>query len=79
MNKLLAATGWTLRVSALVCIVWIVAQVLGGHITSFTEVLASVVWHAGFALSGVTLVGASRRATRHETSHEPGSEAAAMK
>lgn len=79
MKKLLAAAGWTLRMSALICIVWIVAQVLGGHMTSLREVLASVVWHAGFALSGVALVGASRRAARNETGRGAGSEAAAMK
>lgn len=51
--------GWTLRACALICVVWIFAQVLGGKITTLPVLLSSVVWHAGFALSGVALVGAA--------------------
>lgn len=56
----MAVAGWALRASALICIVWIFAQVMGGKVTTLAAVLSSVVWHAGFALSGVALVGASR-------------------
>lgn len=53
--------GWTLRASAAICIVWTVAQVISGQMTTLAEVLGAVAWHAGFALSGTALVGASRR------------------
>ena len=62
MKKLMAVAGWALRASALICMVWIFAQVLGGKITALPVLLGSVAWHAGFALSGVALVGASREA-----------------
>jgi len=61
MKTMLRIAGWTLRASALICMVWIFAQVIGGKIDSLTLLLSSVVWHAGFALAGVGLVGAARR------------------
>lgn len=48
-----------LRASALICMVWIVSQVLGGKLDTLPLLLGSVAWHAGFALSGVALVGAA--------------------
>lgn len=51
--------GWALRASALICMVWIFSQVIGGKIDSLPLLLGSVAWHAGFALSGVALVGAA--------------------
>jgi len=59
MKTVLRVTGWSLRASALICMVWIFAQVLGGKIDALPVLLSSVVWHAGFALSGVALVGAA--------------------
>ncbi len=40
--------------------VWIVSQVAAGGIAALSGILASVVWHAGLALSGVALVAAGR-------------------
>ncbi len=57
MKTTLKSVGWTLRASALICIVWVFAQVVGGKIDTLPLLLSSVVWHAGFALSGVGLVG----------------------
>jgi len=62
MKTMLRIVGWTLRASALICMVWIVAQVIGGKIDTLTLLLSSVVWHAGFALAGVALVGAGAKA-----------------
>ena len=59
MKMTLKVVGWSLRASALICMVWILAQVVGGTIDSLTLLLSSVVWHAAFALSGVALVGAA--------------------
>jgi len=59
MKTALRVVGWSLRASALICIVWIVAGVVGGRIDTLTALLSSVVWHAAFALSGVALVGAA--------------------
>jgi len=64
------ALGWSLRASALICIVWIFAQVAGGQMVSLGAIIGSVVWHAGFALGGVALVGASRGSAAPEA-HEP--------
>lgn len=58
MNTILKVAGWSLRASALICMVWIVSGVLGGRIDTLNALLGSVVWHAGFALAGVALVGA---------------------
>lgn len=58
MKKVATVTGWALRASALTCMVWIVTGVLGGRIDTLSALASSVVWHAGFALSGVALVGA---------------------
>ena len=66
MKKLMAIAGWTLRACALICMVWIFSQVLGGQISVLPVLLSSVVWHAGFALSGVALVGASRQSAEHQ-------------
>jgi len=60
MKTVLALVGWSLRASALICIVWTAGQVMSGSISSLTGVLSAAAWHAGFALSGVALVGASR-------------------
>ena len=57
MKMTLKVVGWSLRASALICMVWILAQVVGGKIDSLGLLLSSVVWHAAFALSGVALVG----------------------
>lgn len=57
MKLTLRIVGWSLRASALICMVWIFAQVMGGKIDALTVLLGSVVWHAGFALAGVALVG----------------------
>ena len=61
MKTLMAIVGWSLRASAAICMVWIVSQVLTGQITTLGVLLGSVVWHAGFALGGVALVGASKK------------------
>ena len=63
MNTIRAGLGWTLRVSAAICIAWTVGQVLSGQIDTLTVILGSVAWHAAMAVSGVALVGASRRAS----------------
>lgn len=68
MKMLMAVAGWTLRASALICMVWIVTQVLTGQITTLAMLASSVLWHAGFALLGVALSGAARR--RSEKSEE---------
>lgn len=58
MKTTLKIAGWSLRASSLICMVWIVSGVLGGRIDTLNALLSSVVWHAGFALTGVALVGA---------------------
>ncbi len=55
--------GWSLRASALVCMMWICAQVLSGEIDTLGMLMSSVAWHAAFALSGVALVGAAAQPT----------------
>ena len=59
MKTMMRVTGWALRASALICMVWIVTQVVSGKIDTLPMLLSSVLWHAGFALSGVALVGAA--------------------
>ncbi len=61
MKLTLRIVGWSLRASALICMVWIFAQVVSGKIDTLTLLLSSVVWHAGFALTGVALVGAGAK------------------
>ena len=63
MKTMMRVTGWTLRASALICMVWIVTQVVSGKIDTLPMLLSSVLWHAGFALSGVALVGAAASTT----------------
>jgi len=76
MKTTLRIAGWTLRASALICMVWIFAQVIGGRIDTLALLLSSVVWHAGFALSGVALVGAAGPARRSATEKAAGANAA---
>lgn len=64
MKTTMRVIGWALRASALICMVWIVAQVLSGKIDTLPLLLSSVLWHAGFALSGVALVGAATSTTQ---------------
>lgn len=51
------AIGWTLRASAAICIVWTAGRVVSGDITTLAQIVEAAMWHAGFALSGVALVG----------------------
>lgn len=51
--------GWTLRASAAICIVWTAGRVISGDMTTLGQIVEAAVWHAGFALSGVALVGAA--------------------
>jgi len=60
MKKLMAAAGVLLRASALICIVWTFSQVVTGQMSTMAAIVGAVVWHAGFALSGVALMGAAR-------------------
>lgn len=69
MRTVLLVAGWTLRASALICIVWTGSQVIGGQIGTLAGVLSAVVWHAGFALSGVALVGAAGPSRSAERGH----------
>ena len=66
LKTMMRVAGWTLRASALICIVWIAAQVFGGKVDTLSVLLSSVVWHAAFALSGVALVGAATKAPHAE-------------
>lgn len=66
MKTVLLVLGWTLRASALICIVWTASQVIGGQMGTLAGVLSAVVWHAGFALSGVALVGTAGQGGRGE-------------
>jgi hypothetical protein len=61
MKTLTMALGWALRASAAICMTWIVVAVFRGQISTVPALLGSVVWHAGFALAGVQLVGAAKR------------------
>jgi hypothetical protein len=71
MKMLLRIVGWTLRASALICIVWTLGQVIGGQLSTPGAILGAVVWHAGFALGGVALVGAGATpVTNVETAQE---------
>ncbi|HET6352024.1 MAG TPA: hypothetical protein VFG89_07845 [Coriobacteriia bacterium] len=63
MKMIPAVLGWTLRASAAICMTWIIVQVATGQISSLPVLLGSVAWHAAFALGGVALVGASKRAS----------------
>lgn len=67
MKTTMRVTGWALRASALICMVWIVTQVVGGKIDTLPMLLSSVLWHAGFALSGVALVGAAAEGSSSAT------------
>ncbi len=60
MKTAMTVIGWTLRASALICMAWIVGQVMTGGISTVEALVSSVVWHAAFALSGVALVGAAK-------------------
>jgi len=60
MRTAMAVAGWALRACAAICIVWVFVQVLAGALTILPAILSSVAWHAGFALAGTGLVGASR-------------------
>lgn len=66
MSTTLKFAGWSLRASALICMVWIVSGVLDGRIDTLNALLSSVVWHAGFALTGVALVGAGAKPSAEE-------------
>lgn len=66
MKTVLLVLGWSLRASALICIVWTASQVVGGQMSTLAGVFGAVVWHAGFALSGVALVGAGGHGRRGE-------------
>lgn len=60
-NRVLLGAGWTLRASALICIVWTIGQVVSGAVTEVPTILSSVAFHAAFAVSGATLVGLACR------------------
>jgi hypothetical protein len=63
MKALLKVLGWSLRVSAAICITWIVISVATGAngLTTLPMILQSVAFHAVFALSGAQLVGLAKR------------------
>jgi len=61
MIHVLRITGWALRASALICIVWTAAQVATGEIATLSGIAESMAFHAAFAMSGVALVGQARR------------------
>lgn len=65
MKPLLNIAGWTCRVSAAICITYILVSVVRGAegFTTVAGILGSVAFHAGFALAGTQLVGLARRAT----------------
>jgi len=61
MRTILMITGWSLRASALICIVWTGVQVANGQVDSVRAILEAAAFHGVFALSGVQLVGLARR------------------
>ena len=69
MNILLKVVGYSLRVSAAICITWIVVSVATGAngLTTLPAILSSVAFHAVFALGGSQLVGLTKREPRGVT------------
>lgn len=59
MRTMALVIGWTLRASAAICIVWTAGRVVSGDMTTLGQIVEAAIWHAGFALSGVALVGAA--------------------
>lgn len=63
MNALFKIVGWSLRVSAAICMTWIVVSVVQGSngLTTLPAILQSVAFHAAFAVAGVQLCALGKR------------------